>query len=526
MRKTSLLTLLIVSVMITSAFHVQISNVGLFPNHTSLVRPTSVNTFAGYDSENITITLLSPANQSQIVGTINVTLNITSINGPLNLTLFIENEIYPSYNQTLVSPGVQNVTIDTTTLAEGDLNFTFYFENQSFSPPERETYHLVFLVNNHGAPHVSIVAPVSDGTFTGLDNLTLNITADYSQVYLNITVNGEITPEYNQTLVSVGLANYTINGSRYENGDNTVAVTVWTEEGLTSTASRVLYFLDYIRFTIAGYSQYSEVSGVINMTLKVFTPYDTFRMSVFAEGIDTPLVNNITISKSSPILPLDTTALSEGDHNITFIAYDGFGHSWTTYLVLVVNNHGPPTVAIVAPKDDIVVGIVTFSVKIESTWDTVTVNVYVDDEAVPSLTNLTVSPGLYNFSLDVSAYSKWQHTLKIEVETPEGLSAETSRDLGFASIRIEEIASGIVLLAVAFFIPIYRIKNRRPVGSMILVDVLFFAVVFAIFFALGVNSLSFAIWHFNLASIWAIGVSLIFMNWIYHLVLEAEEQSQ
>lgn len=512
--------------MIISAFHVQTSNVGLSANQTTLDSPTSVNTFAGYDSENITITLLSPANQSQIVGTINVTLNITSVNGPLNLTLFIENEIYPSYNQTLISPGVQNVTIDTTTLAEGNLNFTFYFENASFSAPERETYHLVFLVNNHGAPHVIIVAPDSDGTFTGMDNLTLNITSDYLQVYLNITVNGEITPEYNQTLVPVGLANYTINGSRYENGDNTVEVTVWTEEGLSATASRVLYFLDYIRFTIAGYTQYSEVSGVINMTLKVFTLYDTFKMSVFEESTGTTIVNNITVNKDSPILSIDTTDLSEGNHNITFIAYDGFGHSWRTYLLLVVNNHGAPTVAVVSPKEDIVVGTVTFSVEIKSTWDTVTVNVYVDDELVPSLSNLTVSPGVYNFSLDVGAYSKWQHTLKIVVETPEGLTAETSRDFGFASIRLEEIASGIVLLAVAFFIPIYRVKNRRPVRSMVLLDVLFFVVVLAIFFALGVSSLSLAIWHFNLASIWAIGVTLIFTNWIYHLFLEAEEQSQ
>ncbi len=526
MRKTSLLTLLFVTVMILGAFHVQPSIVGTDTPHSTLAGPAYVTNLAGFDSNNITVTLLSPANQSQIVGTVNVTLNITSVNGPLNLTLFIDNEIYADYNKTLINPGVNNITINTTSLAEGNLNFTFLFENETFSPPDRESYHLVFLVNNHLEPHVTIVAPESEGNFTGMDNLTLNITADYPQVYLNISVNGEITPEYNQTLVPVGLANYTINGSRYENGENTIEVTVWTEEGLTATATRVLSFLDYIRFTVTGYYQYSEVAGKVNMSLKVFTPYDSIKLSIFDQETETFLVSNVSLDLSSPVVTLDTTGLSEGEHNFTFVAYDDYGHSWTRYLLLVINNHGPPSVAIVSPKDDIVVGVATFTVDIDSTWDTVTLNVYIDGELVPSLTNLTVQPGLYNFTLDVSAYSKWQHTMKIVVETPEGLTAETTRDFGFASIRVEEIASGIVLLAVAFFIPIYRIKNRKPVASMILLDVLFFAVTIGIFIFLGVTSLSLAIWHFNLASIWAIGITLIFTNWIYHLFLEEENHSK
>jgi hypothetical protein len=42
---------------------------------------------AGFDSDNITIVLVTPANLSEVVGTFDMNLTITSVNGPLNLTL-------------------------------------------------------------------------------------------------------------------------------------------------------------------------------------------------------------------------------------------------------------------------------------------------------------------------------------------------------------------------------------------------------------------------------------------------------
>ncbi len=494
-------------------------------------RLTTVSTFAGYDSENITVTLLNPANQSRLVGTVNITLNITSLYGDLNLTLFIDGEIYSvnsvaPYNQTLISPGVRNITVDTTVLAEGNLNFTFFFENRSLTTPDLETYHLVFLVDNHGAPNVNMIYPTTDDVITGLTNLTLNITADYPQVYINISVNEEIVPEYNGTLVGVGLANYTINGSKYENGNNVIDVVVWTEEGLTDSVSRTVNFLDYIRFTITGLTHYSEISGVVDIDLKLFTPYNVTKFSVFVDDETTPLINNVTVDVDSSVISLDTTGLSEGEHNFTFIGYDEYGHSWTTTILLVVNNHGAPSVAFTAPSEDIVTGSTQFTVEIESTWDQVTVTVYVDDEAVESLTNVTVSPGLFNFTIDVGAYSKWQHTVKVVVTTPEGLEAEITRDFGFASIRIEEIVSGIILLGAALSIPLLRLKQRKPVRKMLLVDLLFFVVVAALFYLMGVTTLSLAIWHFNLASIWAVGITFVFTNWVFHLLLEEEALSE
>ncbi|MHA1654049.1 MAG: hypothetical protein ACTSYX_09200 [Candidatus Thorarchaeota archaeon] len=524
MRKASLLTLLFVTVMVFGLLQFHPSTD--VPAATSAtVRHVSQFSPSGFDSENITVALLSPANQSELVGTVNITLNITSTNGPLNLTLFIEGEIYPAYNSTEIGPGEHNFTIDTTTLREGRLNFTFYLENRSYSPPDRESYHLIFLINNHGPPRVVMLYPGIDDVFTGLDNITLNITADYDQVYLNISVNGEITPEFNQTLVPVGVGNYTINGSRYDNGQNLIEVVVWTEEGLTAKASREVTFLDYVRFSILDLTQYSEVSGTYKFRVKVFTPFESIFFAAYVDGQLVPDMKNVTLSAGVSEVSMDTTWMSEGEHNFTFCAYDGIGHSDRAEMILVVNNHGAPSVSFVGPKQDIVAGMATFSVNIESTWDYVMLSVYVDDEVVPTLDNVTVAPGLYNFSFDVSAYSKWQHTVEVVVTTPEGLEAKTSRDFGFASMKIEEIASGVALLAVAFLIPLYRLKQRKPVFTMLLVNLLFFAVTAGLFVVLGMTTLELLVWHINLASIWAIGTALVFTNWLFHLILEEESRS-
>ena len=95
---------------------------------------------------------------------------------------------------------------------------------------------------------------------------------------------------------------------------------------------------------------------------------------------------------------------------------------------------------------------------------------------------------------------------------------------GFASFRVEEIASGLFLLGVAIAIPIYRRRQGHPLRPVIILDVVFFAVVAGAFIILGVNSLPFIMWNVNLASVWAIGSSLVFANWVLPFIMGSEEQ--
>ncbi len=473
---------------------------------------------AYFESDNITITLITPANQSTLVGTVNITLDVVSDYDPLNLTLFVDDEIYPDLNRTEISVGLQNVTIDTLTLPEGYLNFTFLFENASSGVVDRQSYPLLFEVDNHGYPSVEILAPSEEETFTGPDELYLNISSSYEEVYLNITVNGVPTEEWNGSqLVPVGPANYTINGSRYENGNNLVEVIVVTEEGLSDQAEAVVRFLDHVRFSIVGISNYGTVSGEQEFAIRVFTPYDSVNLTAFVEGDIADDVKNITVPQGRSDFTMNTTGYAEGEHEFLFVAYDGFGHSWSQKLIFIVDNHGEPSVSFIAPTRDIVVGLAEFTLDIETTYSTVSLSVYVDGEAVESLTNLTAPAGSYTFFLDTTPYSKWQHEVKVVVTTVEGLSDEATSLLGFANFKIEEILSAIVLIGIALTIPLMRLKKGEPVKTTFIVDAIFILVFFGVFFALGVSSLPVMIWHFNLASVWAFGTTLIATNWLIPL---------
>jgi hypothetical protein len=474
---------------------------------------------AGFNSENISIALVPTiANQSTVSGTFNMTVNVTSVNGPLNLTLFIEGEIYADYNQTLISAGSHNVTVNTTILSEGNLNFTMLFENGTFTPPDRESYTLVFNVDNHGPPILQLIGPEADSTLTGLSDLLVNISSDYSQVYVNVTVNDEITQEYNQTLVSVGLTNLTINCSRYENGVFDVGITVYTEEELEVSIVRTYYFLDYVFFFVRGLAHYDAISGNAEIEIVVKTPFEHVTLSVLADGIQASDVANITIPAGRSTFNLNATGYSEGEHDFTFKAYDHLGHMYATMLTLVVDNHGAPIVEFIG-SEQMVVGLAEFTVDITTTWDTASMTVYVDGDEVAGLVNVTVTAGENTFLIDVGNYTKFEHDVKVVITTDEGENGEVEKTFGFASFRIEEIGSLLLLLGIAVFIPLWRKKNGQPIKPVLIVDLIFIIVIAVVFLALGVTTYPLMVWHFNLSSIWAIGIALVFANWTIPFVM-------
>ncbi len=516
MKRVNLVTILIVTLMIVGTFSIAPNSLATHEKVAEApVLPVST---AGFDSDNISVTLISPANRSTLVGTVDLNVTITSVNGPLNLTLFVDDEVYFSdYNKTEITPGSMNLTLDTTLLPEGDLNFTLLLEDNSSGIVDKETYYLVFTVDNHGAPSIELVSHVAGDTFTGMDNLTLNITADYAEVYLNISVDGDLVPEYNATLVPAGLGNFTINGTRYENGHHLIDITVYTEEGLEDTLSIQLIFLDYIRFYLNDITEYAQIAGDYEFDISIESPSDNVTINVYVDGtFDSSW--EFKVSNESVILKVDTTKYSEGEHNFTFIADDDAGHKWIRRWVFTIDNHGTPTIEIVSPTEDVVTGLAAFTVNIESTWDTVTVRVYVDDESVANYTD--VAPGEFTFYLDTTPFTKWEHTLRVVVETEENETAEVEEVFGFANIRIEEIVSLAILLGIAIVIPLIRKKGGEPLRPILILDVIYLLVVAAGFLIAGVTTIPFALWHFNLGSIWILGGILVVLNWVYPLITE------
>ncbi|MFX0044588.1 MAG: hypothetical protein ACFE8Z_01950 [Candidatus Hermodarchaeota archaeon] len=472
------------------------------------------------DGQPITLTLVSPTNQSQVAGVFNLTVEIASDYGVVNLTLFVDEVIeYSQYNETLLPYGVHDLTLDTLVLDEGLNNFTVFLWHNS----ETISYYYEFIVNNYGAPTVVILSPALDATFTGVQALELNITSGQGSANLTIRVDGVVTPEYNSTPVSAGVDLYSINGSRYENGFHTVTVIVKTAEGLEGSASRQLFFLDHVRFYPRGVTNYDEISGNQTIDLRIETPYENVTVSVYVDDVLVPEFNNVTLPAGDSQISFDTTVYSEGEHNVTFWAYSTGGYSWEYNLILVVNNHGAPTVKLVGPSTNVVVGVTTFTVEVESTWDTVNLTVFVDDIEVSALVGLIVDVGEITFEIDTNAYSKWEHTVRVLVTTEEGLTGEAEEVFGFANIKIEEIASIAVVLAIGFAIPLRRWRGGGKIRAVLIADLLFIGVVAGLFLVLGINSVAFALWHINFASIWAIGAAFIFTNWLVPMAIESEE---
>jgi hypothetical protein len=477
------------------------------------------------DGEPITIDHQAPAAGSDVSGVFNLTLLIGSEYDPLNLTLYIEGEIQSDFNRTPIGIREQTIQVNTTGLPEGALNFTLVFEYNVTGENAIATYYVVFVVNNHGMPWLEIIAPEELGTISGVSDLWLNVTSTYSQVYLNITVDGQLDPEFNATLIPVGDGNYSLNSSRYENGEHTINITVYTPEGESYSVVRTLVFLDHVRLFITGLANYNVISGNQEIRVRIASPYDNATLSLYVDGVLATDVSNITLNVGLNTIYFNTTNFSEGEHNFTFKAYDSYGHMYSYTMVLVIDNYGPPILRF-ATTEDVVIGRATFVIDVDTNWNTLEVSVFVDDELINEYQNLTidVSGGTFTFYIDVSNYSKAEHIVRVVMLTPEGETSQIERTFGFASFRIEEIASAIVLFGVAMFIPIYRRKDGHRIRPVIILDLVFFGVIVGALLVLGINTIPFITWHVNLASIWAIGSSLVFANWVLPFIIASEEE--
>ena len=477
------------------------------------------------DGQAIAIDHQSPAYGSTVSGVFNLTLLIGSDYSPVNLTLYIEGVIQPDYNKTTIGIREQVIQVNTTGLPEGLLNFTIVLEYNVTPYYAYTSYFVEFLVNNHAAPTVTIISPGEQETIHGVTDLVLNISSTYSEVYLNITVDGQLVPEFNATLVPVGVGNYSLNSSRYENGEHIIGITVFTPEGEFNSIQRELIFLDNVRFFISELSAHDTISGEGNIPVRVESPYNNVTLSIYVDNVLATDVNNITLNVGLNIVKMNTTHFSEGEHEFKFIAYDSYGHSYWYKMVLKIDNYGIPELRFQTTAD-VVTGYAQFVIEIDTKWTIVNISVYVDDVLLSDYQNYTVNvnDGTFTFHIDVGNYSKAQHVVRVVVFTPEGETTEIERTFGFATFRPEEIALAAFLFGIAMIIPIYRKRQGQSIRPVIIMDLVFFAVIAAAFMILGINTLPFITWHVNLASISAIGASLVFANWVIPFVMMGDEE--
>ncbi|TFG99788.1 hypothetical protein E4H12_01505 [Candidatus Thorarchaeota archaeon] len=476
------------------------------------------------DGVPITIDHQSPANQTEVSGVFDLYLEIGSEYEPLEFTLFIDGAIH-QYNKSSLGIKSQIVSINTTEVLEGLRTFTLYFYYNVTGEDASATYILVFSVNNHDAPTIVLLAPTEDSTITGLTDLWLNITNTHPNLFLNVTVDGVNTEEFNGTAISGGAFNYTFNSSKYENGHHHIAIITYTGENVSASTEITLVFLDHVRVWISSFSSYEIISGVEEFRLRVETAYDNATASFYIDGDPISGLQNVIIYPGRNIFSFNTTLYTEGEHVIMILASDGFGHEWRTSMILIIDNKGAPSLRY-ATTDAVVIGVAAFTITVDSVWDELVVEIFVDDEIVPTYNNITVdvSSGSFTFTIDVSAYGKTEHKVRVVMTTPEGDTAEVERAFGFASLRVEEIVSLGILVGLALIIPLFRKKQGYSIKTVVLIDAVFAIVVVGAFLVLGISTIPFLLWHVNMASIWAIGGALVFTNWAIPFIVEEPEE--
>ncbi|MHA2023227.1 MAG: hypothetical protein ACTSWQ_06165, partial [Candidatus Thorarchaeota archaeon] len=339
------------------------------------------------DGEPITIDHQSPANQTQVSGVFDLYLEIGSEYEPLEFTLYVEDVIQEDYNKSILGIKNQIVSINTTELVEGPLNFTLFFYYNVTGEDASVTYTLVFDVNNHAVPIVVILAPTDDSTVSGLTDLWLNITATHPELFLNVTVDGVNTAEFNGTAIINGAFNYTFNSSAFENGNHIVGIIAYTGEGTSSSSQINLVFLDYIRVWISSLASHDEISGEEEFRIRVETPYDNATASFYIDGNPIIGLQDVMLYPGINNINFNTTPYAEGEHEIMIIASDDFGHEWETTLILIIDNKGAPTLRY-ATSDAVMIGSATFTINVDSKWDELVVEVYVDDEIVAAYNNV------------------------------------------------------------------------------------------------------------------------------------------
>jgi hypothetical protein len=475
------------------------------------------------DGVPITIDHQSPANQTVVSGNFNITLEIGSDYSPLEFTLFVDGVIH-QYNKSLIGIKTQVVTINTTGLTEGLQDFILFFYYNVTGEDASATYHLVFDVDNHDAPVIVVLGPAGDSTITGIASLWLNISSTHPDLFLNVTVDEIQTQEFNATPISVGAFNYTFNSSKYENGNHIVHITAYTGEGASTSTEIQLIFLDYVRVWVSSLSNYEKISGEENIAFRIETPYASATASFFIDGVPIGALQNIVVYPGSNSVSFNTSLYSEGEHEIMILAADGYGHDWQARVIVEIDNKGAPTLRFTTTSA-VMIGYAEFTIDVDSAWDELIVEIYVDDVIVPEYNNVTVdvTSGSFTFYIDVANYTKTEHTVKIVMTTDEGDTAEVERVFGFASLRIEEIASLGILVGLALIIPLFRKKQGYSIKTVLMVDAIFAVVVVGAFIILGISTLPFLLWHVNLASIWAIGGILVFTNWALPFLVEEPE---
>ncbi|MFW9944209.1 MAG: hypothetical protein ACFFB7_04365, partial [Candidatus Sifarchaeia archaeon] len=428
MRSTRrLLTVLLLAIVLGGVFQIRPLAITDSNDYGAQLDTSRFIHLAGLDSQNISVSLVGAANRSGVSGTFNITLDITSDFGTLNTTLFIDDSIYSAYNKTALTPGIQNLTVNTGGLAEGNLNFTVLFEYENSTWDEKETYYLVYFVDNI-LPNfeVGILNPANESTLVDTASLDLNITSDFDFINFTLLVDDVAYPSYDAVLIAA--ESQTINVDTTTLREGWLNFTLVFDYSIVNVQENHLYHLEFlvdndgqpITLTLVSPTNQSQVSGVFNLTVEVASDYGVANLTLFVNDIiEYSQYNETLLPYGVHDLTLDTLVLEEGLNNFTVFLWHN-SETVSYYYEFIVNNYGAPTVVILSPElDATFTGVQTLELNITSGQGSANLTISVDGVVTPEYNSTPVSAGVGFYSINGSRYENGFHTMAVSVKTAE-----------------------------------------------------------------------------------------------------------
>ncbi len=193
--------------------------------------------------------ITSNENYDVVSGIVNITLRVDAITDNNYAWLLVDNETDPQVNGIHIGNGTQIISFDSTKYDDGHHTILIILRDSSVHKWNRT---VILTFDNHHEPNATWIGPTY-WVVSGQVTFQVQINSDYSKVNVTVYIDDEIVPEYNNTEVSSGLFQFTIDTAKYSETKHTIKVVITTPEGLSYTLTHEIAFSNLSTFEIVSF---------------------------------------------------------------------------------------------------------------------------------------------------------------------------------------------------------------------------------------------------------------------------------
>ncbi len=182
--------------------------------------------------------ITSNENYDIVSGIVNITLRVDAITDNNRAWLLVDNVTDPQVNGIHIGNGTQIISFDSTKYDDGRHTIQIFLHD---STVHKWNQTVILTFDNHHEPNATWVGPTY-WVVSGQVTFQVQINSDYPRVNVTVYIDDEIIPAYNNTEVSSGLFQFTIDTTQYSEAKHTIKVVITTPEGLEYTLTHEIAF--------------------------------------------------------------------------------------------------------------------------------------------------------------------------------------------------------------------------------------------------------------------------------------------